>query len=90
MLKTQTKGELEKKIDACRNDLLLTDLLIDLETLKSTKGQRTRGTCEWIRDNEYYKFWLHGDSPCFWIHGGPGKGKTMLSIFLNEELERHT
>ncbi|CEO59719.1 hypothetical protein PMG11_04384 [Penicillium brasilianum] len=82
--------ELEKKIDACRNELLLTDPLIDLETLKSSKGERTQGTCEWIRDNGSYKHWLHGDSQCLWICGGPGKGKTMLSIFLTEELERHT
>jgi hypothetical protein len=25
---------------------------------------------------------------CLWISGGPGKGKTILSIFLTEELER--
>lgn len=25
-----------------------------------------------------------------WISGGPGKGKTMMSVFLTEELERHT
>jgi hypothetical protein len=25
-----------------------------------------------------------------WISGGPGKGKTMMSVFLTEELEKHT
>jgi hypothetical protein len=25
-----------------------------------------------------------------WISGGPGNGKTMLLVFLTEELERHT
>jgi ankyrin repeat protein len=38
---------------------------------------------------------LNGDanndnSRLLWISGGPGKGKTMMSIFLTEELTRHT
>ncbi|KID98429.1 NACHT and Ankyrin domain protein, partial [Metarhizium majus ARSEF 297] len=47
---------------------------------------RTDGT----RYNEKYRSWLGGDSQFLWITGGPGKGKTMLSIFLTKELERHT
>ncbi|PNP57854.1 hypothetical protein THARTR1_02012 [Trichoderma harzianum] len=54
------------------------------------KGRRTAGTCEWIKDNETYQSWIDGDVQCLWITGGPGKGKTMLSIFLTEELERRT
>ena len=34
-----------------------------------------------------YKSWLCSDSQLLWLSGGPGKGKTMLSIFLSEELE---
>ncbi|EHK26937.1 uncharacterized protein TRIVIDRAFT_132867, partial [Trichoderma virens Gv29-8] len=71
----------------CRDKLLLTDPLTHRETLKMEKGRRAPGTCEWIRENEAYKSWLDGDEKCLWIHGGPGKGKTMLSIFLTEELE---
>jgi Cdc6-like AAA superfamily ATPase len=60
------------------------------------------GTCEWITPNEIYRAWLNsvgdgggngnsnGDTRLLWISGGPGKGKTMLSVFLTEELERHT
>ncbi|KAL7932079.1 putative ankyrin repeat-containing protein [Trichoderma chlorosporum] len=57
-------------------------------------GKRVPGTCEWIRDNVLYRSWLacsrpssDTDTPLLWITGGPGKGKTMLSIFLIEELE---
>ncbi|KAH8747739.1 ankyrin repeat-containing domain protein [Diaporthe sp. PMI_573] len=81
---------LQNGVDACRNALFLTDPIVDRETLKSTKGQRTAGTCEWIRHNETYKSWLDGDVQPLWISGDPGKGKTMLSIFLTEELERLT
>ncbi|EHK16697.1 uncharacterized protein TRIVIDRAFT_210785 [Trichoderma virens Gv29-8] len=80
----------QSKVKACRDALFLADPIVDREILKSTKGQRTAGTCEWIRDNEAYRSWLNGGSQCLWISGGPGKGKTMLSIFLTEELERRT
>lgn len=32
--------------------------------------------------------WLSGDNPLLWISGGPGKGKTMMSIYLTEVLEK--
>ncbi|KAI1169619.1 hypothetical protein F4777DRAFT_202147 [Nemania sp. FL0916] len=76
------------ELDRCLNALFLTDPYIDRESLIGTKGKRTAGTCEWIRENDVYKSWLEGDEHLLWISGGPGKGKTMLSIFLTEELER--
>ncbi|EXU99026.1 ankyrin repeat protein [Metarhizium robertsii] len=80
----------DNQVNACRDALSLREPVVDLETLKSRKGQRTKGTCKWIKDNEKYQSWLGGDSQFLWISGGPGKGKTMLSIFLTEELEKHT
>lgn len=32
--------------------------------------------------------WFSGDNPLLWISGGPGKGKTMMSIYLTEVLEK--
>ncbi|GAP88112.1 putative NACHT and Ankyrin domain protein [Rosellinia necatrix] len=78
----------QKKVDNCRDTLLLTDPDDDRATLVSAKGKRTSGTCEWIRGNKTYQSWLGGDAQPLWISGGPGKGKTVLSIFLTEELER--
>jgi ankyrin repeat protein len=56
-----------------------------------TKGNRANGTCEWVEDHELYKGWLAaaGDnqSRLLSIVGGPGTGKTMLSIFLTHRLE---
>jgi hypothetical protein len=55
----------------------------------SAKGTRVAGTCEWITHNESYRAWLGGGgSRLLWISGGPGKGKTMMSVFLTEELEK--
>lgn len=86
----------------CRKALFLTDPHVDRESLISAKGTRVAGTCEWITRNESYLAWLHGgddndghgsnhdNTRLLWISGGPGKGKTMLSVFLTEELERNT
>jgi hypothetical protein len=58
------------------------------------------GTCEWIRRDASYRAWLNSDGDgsgndsnnddtrLLWISGGLGKGKTMMSVFLTEELER--
>ena len=59
----------------------------DREKLIDTKGLRADGTCEWIIDHPLYYSWLQSHSQLLWISGGPGKGKTMLSIFLAEHLK---
>jgi hypothetical protein len=39
-------------------------------------------------DSERPRFqsWLRGDSNLLWIRGGPGKGKTMMSVYLTEAI----
>ena len=74
--------------EVCRNSLLLTDPKIDRASLISQKGQRAPGTCEWLLQNDIYRSWLQGNIHLLCIYGGPGKGKTMISIFLSEKLER--
>ena len=68
--------------------LFLTDPKDDREQLIQAKGSRVDSTCEWIKSNAVYESWLHSRSQLLWLSGGPGKGKTMLSIFLAEELEQ--
>jgi hypothetical protein len=68
--------------------LFLTNPRDDRDKLIQTKGSRVDGTCEWIKTNKLYNSWIHSHSQLLWLSGGPGKGKTMLSIFLAEELER--
>jgi ankyrin repeat protein len=68
--------------------LFLTDPHDDRDRLIQVKGPRVEGTCEWIKTNELYNSWLHSQSQLLWLSGGPGKGKTMLSIYLAEELEQ--
>jgi ankyrin repeat protein len=89
LLAEPPKSDEEKKQNkACLDALLLTDPVIDRRKLKRTKGKRVAGTCEWIEENKLYRSWLESETHLLWISGGPGKGKTMLSIYLTKELKK--
>jgi hypothetical protein len=89
---------LEQAAVACCTTLFLTNSHVDRESLISAKGTRVKGTCEWITHDASYRAWLSSNSDgsnndntrLLWISGRPGKGKTMLSVFLTEELEKYT
>ncbi|KAL9071941.1 MAG: hypothetical protein Q9161_003873 [Pseudevernia consocians] len=71
----------------CLESLFLSDPQDDLAAIRSAKGDRVDGTCEWILTQDQYTSWLVEDSPkLLWLSGGPGIGKTMISSFLVEEL----
>jgi Cdc6-like AAA superfamily ATPase len=55
--------------------------------LRTTKGDIVNGTCEWIMNNEDFKSWEE-NGILLRITGGPGQGKTMLSIFLTKRLKQ--
>lgn len=65
--------------------------------MERKKGDRAKGTCEWILGTEELTAWLgpgqkaapenHADH-VLWLHGHPGTGKSTMAIFLTEELER--
>lgn len=92
---TETSEQAPSK---CHEALFLTDSHVDRESVISAKGARVAGTCEWILQDESYRAWLNSDdrgdgrkdkARLLWILGGAGKGKTMISVFLTEELQRH-
>jgi ankyrin repeat protein len=81
-------GNVEAADSACRKALFVTDPAADRQSLIDKKGLRVTGTCQWMQDNEIYKTWLYGDPGLLWVFGGPGKGKTMLSIYLTQQFEK--
>ncbi|KAH6970504.1 hypothetical protein BKA56DRAFT_678495 [Ilyonectria sp. MPI-CAGE-AT-0026] len=94
---TSRDHALKQKPDAgaCLRGLFLTDPLEDKKALKRKKGDRARGTCEWIFGTEELTAWLgcsQTDRPedqatqVLWLHGNPGTGKSTMAIFLTEEL----
>ena len=74
---------------ACLQSLFLSNPRDDLAAIRSVKGNRVDGTCDWILAQDSYTSWLIEDSPqLLWLSGGPGIGKTMISSFMVEELTR--
>lgn len=51
-------------------------------------GERVPGTCEWIQRNSVFIDWLNRESQLLWLSAGPGKGKSMMSLYLLEVIER--
>ncbi|KAG5800993.1 hypothetical protein H9Q74_014476 [Fusarium xylarioides] len=62
----------------------------DRASLQSSRGPTIKGTCTWITETSTYQSWLSGsgDSRGLQIQGGEGRGKTMLAIYLTEQLEQ--
>ncbi|KAM0723355.1 hypothetical protein Q7P37_000341 [Cladosporium fusiforme] len=81
-------GSARSNAQICRDALFFCDPAVDRANLVTAKGERVAGTCEWVNRNSSFKSWLHGDTDRLWISGSPGKGKTMISIFLTQELEK--
>ena len=83
-LTTNLYAEAAPVLDA----LLLTRPEVDRKSLIALKGRRVDGTCEWLTKHPRYQEWLADTNhPILWISGGPGKGKTMLAIYITEELQ---
>uniref|UniRef100_L2G4U6 Ankyrin repeat protein n=1 Tax=Colletotrichum fructicola (strain Nara gc5) TaxID=1213859 RepID=L2G4U6_COLFN len=70
-----------------RSAIFITDPRNDRSALISAKGKRADGTCTWILETDAYSTWMHTPCPGLWITGGPGIGKSIMSIFLTEQLE---
>lgn len=82
-----SQTEIPKENFECLQSLFLSNPQYDLAAIRSAKGDRVPGTCEWILSQDRYTRWLVEDGPqLLWLTGGPGIGKTMISSFLVEEL----
>ena len=79
--------EIPKKNLECLQSLYLSNPPDDLAAIRSAKGERVPGTCEWILTQDQYTTWFVQEGPrILWLSGGPGIGKTMISGFLVQEL----
>ncbi|KAK5202848.1 hypothetical protein LTR96_011230 [Exophiala xenobiotica] len=76
---------------ACLRALRCPDSLRVKTQLKETKDKVVYKSFEWILQVPQYIRWQDGpDVGLLWIKGGAGKGKTMMSIGLVEELEEES
>ncbi|KAJ5698118.1 G-protein beta WD- 40 repeats containing protein [Penicillium macrosclerotiorum] len=73
----------------CLQHLHCPDSLAVKNRLKEAKDKLLRQSFEWVLQDPQYRSWRDGNDVCLlWIKGGAGKGKTMMSIGLIEELSR--
>ncbi|KAK4070700.1 hypothetical protein Trihar35433_5167 [Trichoderma harzianum] len=70
----------------CLQALFITDPATDRAKLINSKEELVQGTCDWIAQKKEFVEWKDSDGGMLWISGGPGLGKTMLSIYLTEYL----
>ncbi|KAL8937621.1 MAG: hypothetical protein Q9216_004336 [Gyalolechia sp. 2 TL-2023] len=71
--------------------LFVTDPADDMQMIANKKDRLLETTDDWILNDTTYRKWL--SDPCsrvLWLHGDPGKGKTMLSIALIDELTKRS
>ncbi|KAH6867370.1 ankyrin repeat-containing domain protein [Thelonectria olida] len=71
----------------CLKALFTTDPSDDRAALRTAKGDIVAGTCDWVTQRNEFDQWQASEGGLLWISGGPGMGKTMLSIYLTEHLE---
>ena len=80
---------LDENDKQCLRDLRSTDPRHDKERIEASKDQLLEGSCSWIlTDSAFVDWWNNDDSRLLWIHGDPGKGKTMMMIALISEVSR--
>ena len=73
----------------CLRDLRLTDPRLDKERIEASKDKLLEGSCSWVlEDPAFVDWWTHDDSRLLWIHGDPGKGKTMIMMALISEVAK--
>lgn len=69
--------QLTAEDNECLRQLRVTDPRDDKKRIELTKGGLLQDSYAWILENEAYKTW-RTNRKSLWIHGDPGKGKTML------------
>lgn len=87
--KLDSLGQTADSSKKCVQALFITDPAIDRAKLITSKGEIVSGTCDWITQKDEFVKWITSDGGLLWISGGPGLGKTMLSIYLTEYLSMY-
>ncbi|KAG8531939.1 uncharacterized protein KY384_003575 [Bacidia gigantensis] len=77
----------EERDLACLRALFITDPLDDMEKIQNKQDKLLEGTGAWVLSDSTFTSWLNSDiGRLLWLHGDPGKGKTMLAISLVKDL----
>jgi len=76
--------------EECKRALFLTNPVDDKSGIETEKETLVPKSCQWIHQQDGFKAWFDHDldSRLLWISGGLGMGKTMLALFLIQEIEK--
>ncbi|KAF2228494.1 WD40 repeat-like protein [Viridothelium virens] len=67
----------------------LTDPRDDKARILSNTNPLEKGSCDWVFNNPAFsEWWQEDEAYVLWIHGDPGKGKTMIMTALIDEISR--
>ena len=86
----KTFSENEQRDQACLAAIFITDPSDDMEMIEKRKNRILHNTGVWVLSHPSFSRWLNDGSSILWLHGDPGKGKTMLAISLIRELQSKT
>jgi hypothetical protein len=73
----------------CLHALRSTDPRDDKLRIEATKDPLLEDSCSWIfQDQSFLNWWDSDNYPVLWVHGDPGKGKTMMLIAIINEVSQ--
>lgn len=79
----------DEKFNASIQALFVTDPSDDMQMIAHKKDRLLDSTDSWIQGHPEYLTWRQEHhSSILWLHGDPGKGKTMLAIALIESFTK--
>jgi ankyrin repeat protein len=82
-------GITEERDQASLNAIFITDPFDDMEMIEHNTDRLLEQSGSWVLSNSSFSKWINEDlSRVLWVHGNPGKGKTMLAISLIRELSK--
>ncbi|MCJ1269015.1 hypothetical protein MMC22_008903 [Lobaria immixta] len=85
----QAPAAFEDRDRASVQALFVTDPADDMQMIANKKDRLLETTHSWMLNDAIYLNWLsESRSRVLWLHGDPGKGKTMLAIALIEEFTK--
>ena len=79
----------DQRDQACLQAIFITDPVDDMRTIESKKDRVMKNSSNWMTQDPAYEEWQRPNSEALlWLHGEPGKGKTMLAISLVSEISQ--
>ncbi|VTT80860.1 unnamed protein product [Fusarium fujikuroi] len=63
------------------------DPVTDRDVIKTTKGETVQGKWDWVLQTPEFIKWRTSDDNSIWISEGIGSGRTLLAVYLTEQLQ---